>query len=138
MLKELITDVDKNLLLYQNHNNLYQEYVRKRMNREHVSYQNYMDAEFSQAIPPSLTELNNLINSYNQAKQQNPHHENFYNDKISVTQNKIDNNQYITEDSTEWATKLAFEARKAAFVWPNEEELGIRSQEEQELIAFLE
>jgi hypothetical protein len=138
MLKELITDVDKNLLLYQNHNNLYQEYVRKRMNREHVSYQNYMDAEFSQAIPPSLTELNNLINSYNQAKQQNPHHENFYNDKISVTQNKIDNNQYITEDSTEWATKLAFEARKAAFVWPTQEELDTRSQEEQELIAFLE
>lgn len=138
MLKELITDADKNLLLYQNYNNLYQKYVRNRINREHISFKNYMDAEFSQAIPPSLTELNNLINSYNQAKQQNPQHENFYNDKIAAIQEKIDNNEYITEDSIEWATKLAFEAKKASFVWPDEEELSIRSQEEQELIAFLE
>jgi hypothetical protein len=57
---------------------------------------------------------------------------------INRVQQKIDNNEYLTEDNPDYALKMAYEQTKKDFVWPTQEELDIREQEEQELILFLE
>lgn len=138
MTEQLITDNNKNLNLYQNHINLFLEYTKRRKNRQYASYIDYVKAEFPNGVKPSLAELNQLINEYEKLKTLYPTETSLYDPKIAYIQNKIDNNDYVAEDSPEWANKLAYEARKAAFVWPTQEELDTRAQEEQELLAYLE
>jgi hypothetical protein len=57
-------------------------------------------------------------------------------------QQKFDNGEYVVPGTPGWEYRTeyltAIQNYVQNFVWPNEEELGIRSQEEQELLAFLE
>lgn len=140
MIEQLINDENKNLLLCEQHINVFKEYSKKRRERKRDNFFSYID----QYYPNGFVNTNTLEELTAQLNELVRHRGNItknldkWDELINNMQSRIDNNQYTIEDSIEYSERLAYQAKVSAFVWPNQEEIDIRAQEEQELLAYLE
>ncbi len=137
-MEQLIKDNEKNFTLVKYHINKVREYEKKRQLRKSKALSNQLLPLNYRNLSVTLDELNQLKNNLIQAKTMLPRSIDELDTRINSVQQKIDNNEYLTEDNPEYALKMAYEQVKKDFVWPTQEEIDIRDQEEQELILFLE
>ena len=137
-MEQLIKDNEKNFTLVKYHINKVREYEKKRQLRKNQALRDQLLPLNYRNLSVTLDELNQLKNNLIQAKTMLPRSIDELDTRINGVQQKIDNNEYLTEDNPEYALKMAYEQVKKDFVWPTQEEIDIRDQEEQELILFLE
>lgn len=137
-MEQLIKNNEKNSTLFRYHNNKFREYEKKRRLRKNKALSDQLLPLNYRNLNATLDELNKLKNNLIQAKLMLPRSTDELDNYINRAQQKIDNNEYLTEDSPDYALKMEYEQAKKDFVWPTQEELDMRDQEEQELILFLE
>jgi hypothetical protein len=137
-MEQLIKDNEKNFTLFRYHHNKYREYEKNRQLRKNKALNDQLLPLNYRNLIFTLDELNELKNNLIQAKTMLPRSIDELDNRINSVQQKIDNNEYLTEDNPDYALKMAYEQAKKDFVWPTQEEIDIRDQEEQELILFLE
>ena len=137
-MEQLIKDNEKNFTLFRYHINKSREYEKKRQLRKNQALRDQLLPLNYRNLNVTLDELNELKNNLIQAKTMLPRSIDELDTRINSVQQKIDNNEYLTEDNPDYALKMAYEQAKKDFVWPTQEEIDIREQEEQELILFLE
>jgi hypothetical protein len=137
-MEQLIKNNEKNTTLYRHHHNKYREYLKNRYIRKNKALKDKLLELNYTNFSYTLDELNELKNTLIQTKNEFPGSTDHLDNSINRVQQKIDNNEYLTEDNPDYALKMAYEQAKKDFVWPTQEEIDIRDQEEQELILFLE
>lgn len=124
------------------HTSVYARIFNDRANRKNMAFINYMEVNGFTHVPKyTLEALNQMLDILNKQKNNsNVLSDNltWINQKISEINSIIENNEYATPNTSDYTYIEDYKAQATGFIWPNEEELGIRSQEEQELLALLQ
>ena len=135
-MRNLITDneADDNCLFVY-YNQKFMEVIENRNFRQNQAVMAWLQPSYTEKPKSLLPELQTRLEKY-EANYQRTKAETWL-DRKNMVQAKIDNHEYITEDSTEWAYRQDLENHISNFVWPSAEETIIREQEKQELLALL-
>lgn len=136
---EYIIDAESDSLLIQNHAQEYYNVQNSRHKRKLDALETYLQGIFPNKPLPSLENLQ-LKLSLIQKAFNNPNSVNSeinFEKAIEKLQSDIDNGLYYIEGSPEHQYSLDYEAAKANFVWPTQEELELRNTEKNQLLGLL-